>query len=214
MDIDLLIERTVAGDVEAWQHLLAYVSPRVQQIAGEHAALRKRGLASADDISSVVTDALSRLAKDQFRNLSRYLQQHELPKPQSFESWLYGAVDFSVREHLRAKYGRAPRDVTSQARPSKRELNTQAERVDDDQLHRSVGKSLAMTERLQLAKIAEYIHSAFNAEELRAMRLHFAQDLGPAELAAALGLANAEAATKLIRRLNARLRHRFADRER
>ncbi|HEX5658854.1 MAG TPA: hypothetical protein VFX59_16785 [Polyangiales bacterium] len=212
MDTDRLIERTVEGELEAWQQLLARVSPQIQQIAGAHAGLRTRGLNMPEEVAEVMTAVLSRLAKDHHRNLTRYLAQRSLAKPQSFDSWLYGTVDFAIREHLRAKFGRAPVEVSGGPRPSKRQLNTQAERVEDDRLHASVGKTLAMTEQLELAKIAEFMNTSFSPEELHAMRLHYASDQGPSEIAAALGLADADAATKLIRRLNARLRHHFVDR--
>jgi DNA-directed RNA polymerase specialized sigma24 family protein len=211
--LDVLIQRCVAGDVDAWQELVASVGPQVQQIAGAHASLRTRALTAPEAIADVMTATLSRLAKDDYRNLARYLAQRSLAKPQSFDSWLYGAVDFAIREYLRDKFGRAPAAVSEQrARPSKRDLNTQAERVEEERLHVSLGSALAITDRLELAKIVAYMTKRFKPLELQAMRLHYAQDLSPAELAAALGLADAEAASKLVRRLNARLRHYFGER--
>lgn len=213
MEIDELVSRTVAGDGAAWRSLSERVVPEIQRMARAHSGLRGRNLGTADEIAEVLTAALERLARDNYRNLSRYLAQRELARPQSFDSWLYGAVDFTVREHLRVRFGRVQPESparVAQAQPSKRDLNTQAERVDENRLRDSVARALSITDELELAKIVEYMNANFAPQELLAMRLYYGEDKSLTELAQLLELEDEAAAKKLLRRLNARLRHRFA----
>jgi hypothetical protein len=120
MEIDELVSRTVAGDGAAWRSLSERVVPEIQRMARAHSGLRGRNLGTADEIAEVLTAALERLARDNYRNLSRYLAQRELARPQSFDSWLYGAVDFTVREHLRVRFGRVADKPYKRLPPSRR----------------------------------------------------------------------------------------------
>jgi DNA-directed RNA polymerase specialized sigma24 family protein len=213
MEIDELVRRTVAGDGAAWRSLSERVVPEIQRMARAHSGLRGRNLGTADEIAEVLTAALERLARDNYRNLSRYLAQRKLASPQSFDSWLYGAVDFTVREHLRVRFGRVQRQGltgAAQPQPSKRDLASQAERVDEDRLRHSVARALSITDELELAKLVEYMNANFAPQELLAMRLYYGEDKSLPELALLLDLEDESAANKLLRRLNARLRHRFA----
>lgn len=222
---DALIRAVVAGDAQSWQELVTVLAPSMESIARSHPAMRKRGLAlHGDDIAEVVTTTLERLARDGHRNLSRYLAQRDAPesgRAQSFDSWLYGAVDFVIRDHLRKRYGRAPKPSTPDAceecqpRASRRDLGTNASPLDEERLARSCARALGVTSQLSLAGIFAFVESEFDAAEIQAMRLYYQAERSFAEIASALDLPDARDAERLIRRLNARLRHRFAapDRE-
>ncbi len=215
-----LVRAAVAGQGASWDELVRAIAPRVERLARAHRDMKARGLAARDDdVAEIVTATLERLARDGMRNLARFLAQLEAAapsRPQSFDSWLYGAVDFAIREHVRRRYGRAPAPRVEGAalQPSKRELHTNAERFEHEPLDPAYVRALSVTKKLALAEIFAYIDSEFEASEARALRLYYGEERSFEEIAAALGLRDAKAADKLVRRLNARLRHHFADDER
>lgn len=181
--------------------------------------MRRRGLSGlVDDVADVRTAVLARLARSEFDNLRRYLAQRSLTaRPQSFDSWLYGTVDYAIREHLRQRYGRAAKpplegrpDESAPHTPTKRELNTQAELWDENVASWSGLGALGVTTKLSVASILRYMEQQFSARERDAMYLHYAEDQSFAAIAERLGMRDGREAEKLIRRLNARLRHRFA----
>lgn len=212
MELDELIQRILERDQAAWRTFLTQITPQIEAIARSHAGLRSRGLAARpDDLAEVTTATFTRLARDEHKNLRRYLAQRAHAKPQSFDSWLYGAVDYTIRDHLRSRYGRAPKVITEQPQPSKRDFHTQAELLADEPLAHSLHRSLGLTTKLSMAKILAYIEAHFSDQERLALQLHYAEDKSFDDLAAQLELPDVRAAEKLIRRLNARLRHHFAE---
>lgn len=206
---DALIAAAADGDGAAWAELVALITPRIRGFAAAHPAMRKRGLATRpDDVAEVATACIERLARAGKRNLKRYLER----KPaQSFDSWLYGAVDYAIRDHLRARYGRAPAlDADDgRARPSKRELHSAADALDPERQKLAAERLLGVTTHLTVLEIFAYVEAEFDAEEVRALRLHYVEDRSLSELAIALGLPDEAAAERLLRRLKARLRKRF-----
>lgn len=105
-DYDSLIRSVVAGDRAAWPQLVGALAPQIRRMAASHKSMRARHLSRApDDVSEVTTSSLERLSRDGFHNLRRYLVQRERlgERAQSFDSWLNGAVDFTIREHLRRR---------------------------------------------------------------------------------------------------------------
>lgn len=213
-DTEELLRRTLVGDVEAWGALQAVIYPQIAAIVRRHKTLRAKGLGTPDDVAEVATTTLERLSHDNFRNLRSMLEKRRtegLEAPASFEAWLYGATDFVIREHLRKRYGRAPKQPTEEKtrpKPSKRDLQSQAGRI-DDALEQSLVESLGMTNKLTIAEIRHYVATAFEPDEVRALHLYFGEGHGFAEIAATLELPSAEDAERLIRRLNARLRYHF-----
>ncbi|HEX5660045.1 MAG TPA: hypothetical protein VFX59_22770 [Polyangiales bacterium] len=207
-----LVRGTLAGAAGAWQALQGVLQPTIQAIARAHRSMRSKGLASQpDDVAEVVTATLERLARDDFQNLRRFVERsQESAQPESFDSWLYGTVDFVVRDHLRKRFGRAPRGESDRPRPSKRDLQSNAGRLDDGELDRLLLSQLGMTMRLTVAEVFAHIERDFSPDEARALRMYFSQDASFDEIAKALSLADAREAEKVIRRLNARLRYRFA----
>ncbi len=210
-DLEQLVARTLAREVGAWSALQAAVQPIILAIARAHRGMRGKGLAALpDDLAEVATATLERLAHADFRNLERYRERTaEVPGMGSFDAWLYGVVDFVIREHLRKRFGRAPKQPSDRPRPSKRDLESKAGRLNDGELDRMLLGQVGMTMQLTVAQIFEHIERHFAPEEARALRMYFHDDAGFEEIALALGLADARAADQLIRRLNARLRYKF-----
>lgn len=209
-----LLQRTLARDTSAWTSLQAELDPLVTKMARRHAGLRRKGLAERiDDLAEIRTAVFERFADDDFKNLRSYVARNEgTANPQSFESWVYGSVDYAILEHMRRRFGRRPKSASQNAersQPSKRDLHSHAGRLDDE--HES-SESASVTTRLTLAQIGAFIESALTAEEAEAIRLHYMENQTFQEIAVALGLSDAKAANQLIRRLNARLRYRFVAR--
>jgi hypothetical protein len=215
-DLEQLVRRTVAGDRDAWQALQAALDPMIETIARRHSELRGKGLAALpDDVAEVKLASLERLARADFQNLKRFLDRRAAdPEPSdSFDAWVYGAVDFAIREHLRKRYGRAPKLAASESpsrQLSKRELHSQAVRLDDLEIERSFLNTIGMTARLTVAQIFKHIDHDFTADEARVMHLYYEEDRGFDEIARLLGLTDDKSVERMVRRLNGRLRYRFA----
>jgi DNA-directed RNA polymerase specialized sigma24 family protein len=211
-----LVQRTLSGDASAWTALQAALEPIISTMVRRHAGLRRKGLADRlDDVAEVRTVVLERLAHNDFLNLRSYVARIVgCTNPQSFEGWLYGNVDYAVLDHLRNRFGRAPKRTAFEVGrilPSKRDLQSCAGRLEDD-AEREPFEVAGVTTRLTLAEIGAYIENALSAEEAEAVRLHYVESRTFEEIATALGLEDARAANQLIRRLTARLRYRFAAR--
>jgi DNA-directed RNA polymerase specialized sigma24 family protein len=215
--VDALVLRIVQGEPQLWPALQTAIQPTIVAITRSHAQLRKRALAMLEDeLADVVAATLERLARDDFKNLRRFAQQPVVgvAGQRSFETWLYGAVEFAVRDHLRKRYGRAPKDDSDrqQVRPSRRDLQSHAGRLEDlAETDRSLLHTLQMTAKLTASEIFSFASAHFQAEEVRALELYYVEQQTFEELAGSLALRDARAAERLIRRLNARLRHRFLD---
>ena len=218
-DTSVLVQRTIEGVPGAWSALQALIEPTIVQIVRRHRDLRRKGLADQpDDVSEVRTAALERLARNGFQNLRNFVEQTaERPRSESFDSWLYGVVDFAIRDHLRKRFGRAPKLPSTEAsrpQPSKRDLQSQAGRLDDEgeDPQRGLLEVVSVTTRLTLGEILAFIHSTFSPAEVNAIQLYYVDGSGYEDIAVALSLRDAKEAEQLIRRLNARLRHRFLPR--
>jgi DNA-directed RNA polymerase specialized sigma24 family protein len=209
-----LVQKTIDGDTAAWTALQALLDPTIVRITRRHQSLRRKGLAEqVDDISEVRTSSLQRLKANGFHNLRSFMERHaEGAAAESFDSWLYGVVDFAIRDHLRQRFGRAPKVPAAEGgrvQPSKRDLGSRAGRLDDEP-ERNLLTAAGVTTHLTVAEIMAFIAENFSADEARAVQLHYLEGRSYAELATALSLRDAKQAEQLIRRLNARLRYRFA----
>jgi DNA-directed RNA polymerase specialized sigma24 family protein len=217
--LEPLVRALVRGEAGAWSALSSAITPHILAITRAHPSMRERKLASReDDVAEVITSALERIARDDFKNLRRYLQQRDesasAEQGASFEAWLYGTVDFTIRDHLRKRFGRAPRpEQRGSGVPSRRDLGSLAERLDDGPLDRSYVTTLGATKRVTVAEIFAYVTEHFDARETLAMQLFYLEEKSAAEIADALGLSDERAADKLIRKLNARLRYHFSELE-
>ena len=175
--------------------------------------MRRKGLANqADDVADVRTAALERLANHNFQNLRNFIAHSSgSQRPDSLEAWRYGVVDYAIRDHLRKRFGRAPKRPAAHGnvQPSKRDLQSHAGRLDTEPA-RDLLSEMGVTTRLTLAEVRAFIVQSFSPEEIRAVELYYSQGQDYAELARALSLPTPKQAEQLIRRINARLRYRFA----
>jgi len=218
--LDALVQRAVGGDADAWRALQEALTTTLDQFVEHHEALRSRGLhSSVDERSEVRTATLERLHRNGFRNLQRYLEQRDRlgENAQKLESWLYGAVDYAVREHLRQRYGRAPKrdsaipETAFNPMGGRRGVNTLADRLDAGALDHLLARTLGITKKLTADAIFSHVDATFSPQEAQALHMHYLLDRTFDEIAAALDLPDARSAEKLIRKLNARLRYEFDD---
>jgi DNA-directed RNA polymerase specialized sigma24 family protein len=110
-DTQNLVRQTIQSETAAWRALQALLTPTIVRIARRHRSMRLKGLADRDDdIEDVRTAALERLAANGFHNLRNFADRHQATgDSESFDGWLYGVVDFAIRDHLRKRFGRAPK---------------------------------------------------------------------------------------------------------
>jgi RNA polymerase sigma factor (sigma-70 family) len=216
MTLRPLIQSTIAGERAAWSTLQAALEPTILSIARRHSGLRNKSLATnADDLREVVVATLEKLCRDDFHNLRAYLERSSEASDansDAFDTWIYGAVDYVIRAHLRKRYGRAPKPSTDESKarpPSKRDLQSHAGRIEDADTDRSLLETLGMTTKLTVAQIFAHIDRVFDASEVQAMRMYYAEDRTFEEIAQQLGIADDKSAERLVRRLNARLRYHF-----
>lgn len=213
-----LVRRVVAGERAAWPTLQHLIQPTILAVARSHRDLRRKGFAQVEDeLSEIATSTLERLARDDFKNLRRFLaalDQGGDGRPTSFDSWLYGATDFAIREHLRRRFGRAPAKVSERLRvvPSKRDLQTGAGRLDQSDELRVAFETLKMTTKLAAGEIWAFAERTFSPLEVRALRSYFVDGATFGELASSCALDDAADAERMIRRLTARLRYHFLER--
>jgi hypothetical protein len=214
-DLEQLVRRTIAREPGAWPALQAASQPIILHVARRHRSLRAKGLSTLpDDLAEIVVSTLEELSRSDFENLKRYVDYAADTRDANragFRTWLYGKVDYVSREHVRKRFGRPPtaRSKAARPQPSKRDLQSRAGRLDDAELDRRLLTQVGMTARLTVAQVFEHIGRDFAPDEARALRMYFSDDAGFEDIAAALGLADAREADKLIRRLNARLRYKF-----
>jgi hypothetical protein len=218
--LEAILERVLVGDRNAWRELQTSIEPKIVALARRHRSLRTRGLAKLpDDVREVTLASLELLARADFRNLRQFIEHAgelvatEEAGAQAFDHWLRNAVDYVVREHVRQRYGRAPKPSDRDSglhRLAKRDLQTLADRIDDPEHARALLRSVSMTNHLTVAEILAFIDDEFEPAEARAIRMYFLEGSSPLEIAAALELADEKQASRLIHALTARLRYHFA----
>ena len=213
-----LVQSIIDGDAGAWTALQGAIDPVLVGMVRSHRAMREKGLlAGQDDVADVRAAALRRLSANQFANLRSFMARNpEGPRAESFHAWLYGLVDYAVRDHVRSRFGRAPKtsnvDVAanSTAPASTRALQSNAGQLDDEIEQRLV-KGVGVTTRLTVGEILAFVARTFSAAEVKAVELHYGEGRDYAEIASELGLQEPLEAKRLLRRLNARLRYRFVE---
>ena len=197
----ILPMRVVSGDMLAWKSLQSDLVPMVRRILRRHPSLRDPALSNDPDVQSeILTATLMRLSTDDFRTLRRFVELGPGHAP-TFESWLYGALDFAVRDHFRQRYGRS-----RQAVPSKRDLSESASFVPSFEI--SDAEPADVADKLTVIEILRFVEQTFHPDEVKLMRLYYVEDRSLGEIATELNLPPKQA-EQLLRRLNARLRYKF-----
>ncbi len=234
-----LIDGVLAGgDVRpgAWRGLMVLLAPHLEAWARASRLLRRCRLAGDDDARAVMVAVFERLAANDHANLRAFVVREaaaeaaadalltdlerlgRLEEPDDADAapaaedapvkaWLLRSLDYAAHDHVRRRFGWADRDDG----PSKRDLGSDAVRLDavDD-----AGARPPLTDRLTVSRLVAEVRAymaTFPAPMQAALDL-WLDDHGFAEIAAALSLADADAARALVRAGQARLRERFRGR--
>ncbi len=234
-----LIDGVLAGGdgrAGAWRGLMVHLAPHLEAWARASRLLRRCRLAGDDDARAVMVAVFERLAANDHANLRAFVAREaaaeaaadalltdlerlgRLEEPDDVDAapaaedapvkaWLLRSLDYTAHDHVRRRFGWADRDDG----PSKRDLGSDAVRLDavDD-----AGARPPLTDRLTVSRLVAEVRAymtTFPAPMQAALDL-WLDDHGFAEIAAALSLADADAARALVRAGQARLRERFRGR--
>src|SRR5688572_10680081 len=107
--VEVLVMGVIHEDREAWLELVLLLEPWIEHAASSHWRMRRALLArSEDDVRDVFVNTLERLSEFEHRNLREYVERKRTTsaKEISCEAWLMRVVDYAVRDHIRARYGR------------------------------------------------------------------------------------------------------------
>jgi DNA-directed RNA polymerase specialized sigma24 family protein len=203
--IEILVERALAHDPGAWQELWQAVEPRLYALIRRPRFLGRLSQ-SEDDCRNIVLDVLEALRASDHARLRRFVEARAKNPALPFFAWLTVvtkrlAVDYMRRqdgyEDLRKRPGASATGAWSPttALPP------------DSQLP---GTRPAMTNRAAAAELLEYAGRDLPAPQ-RAALASWIEGGKFDEIAAGLGLPDADDAERLVRAALERLRRRFRD---
>lgn len=233
-----LIDGVLAGGdgrAGAWRGLMVLLAPHLEAWARGNRLLRRCRLAGEDDARAVMVAAFERLTASDHANLRAFAAREAAAEDEAdalmtdltrlgrldegdaepaddaddapVKAWLLRLLDYVARDHVRRRFGWA--EATDG--PSKRDLGTDAARLDGVA---DAGARPPLTDRLTVGRLVAEVRAymaSFPAPMQAALDL-WLDDRGFAEIAAALTLADADAARALVRAGQARLRERFRGR--
>lgn len=237
-----LIDQVVAGGdgrLGAWRGLMVTLAPHLEAWSRGNRLLRRCRLAGDDDARAVMVAVFERLAANDHANLRAFVAREAAAEADAdalmadlarlgrldegdaaeadadaaptddapVKAWLLRLLDYVARDHVRRRFGWA--EATDG--PSKRDLGTDAARLDGVA---DAGARPPLTDRLTVGRLVAEVRAymaSFPAPMQAALDL-WLDDHGFAEIAAALTLADADAARALVRAGQARLRERFRGR--
>ncbi len=163
--------------------------------------MRASGLhRSPDDVRDVAVRVLERIRRDGFALLSAY--EDRAQPEQLLEGWLYNELEYAVRDHRRARFGRnrsREKPDLPGARGSKRLVNSFAARLEDEP---ELAQSLPATGRFVARQIFAHIAQTFSRSERLIMQAALVRD----------GENDSDESRSIalrLRRLKARLRAKF-----
>jgi DNA-directed RNA polymerase specialized sigma24 family protein len=224
---DPLVLGVVRGDRTAWFQLTLYIEQWVLTHVPSHWRMRKARLTqSEDDVRDVMLEVLERVGKDDFRALRQYLDRkladvpdvrssaEDEPQLTTFAAWLRGLVDFSIRDHVRKRYGR-PSERAEEGKEendaptiTKRDLQSWAVHPTQPHSGQFGGAQPGVTRVLTARSILRYAAEVFDERELKLFRRYLEQ-ASFEELSAEFELPDKSAAEAEVRKLKERLRVRF-----
>lgn len=196
-----LVERTLAGDRQAWGELWCLMAPTIERIAGR---FRVTGRLSGceDDRRNVVVRVMERLHADGFHRL-RALHEVLLRRDGTFRTWIAILAKNSGISYMR-EHPEHVRDHAPEASSGWVDLVPLPEMLED-----LLPISIRAIKTIEAHRIEAYVEHNLEPHERDALHLWL---LGhdDVEIAEALRLADADAADHLVRAIVKRLRRRFA----
>lgn len=220
----------------AWRELMTRIAPHIENWARRSPALRRCRLDGEDDARAVLIAVMARLSQREYENLGRFVAGQAAadgdgdsddddsvddseprggPARTPLRGWLLGLSRFAIKDHLKQRLGwngPAPDAVAEGGRQaSKRDLGTDAARFDE---LLEQGARPPMTDMLTRRRLFDEVmaYAATLPPDMQGALEGWMNDLGFDEIAAQLGLADADAARALVRAATARLRDRLRGR--
>jgi DNA-directed RNA polymerase specialized sigma24 family protein len=122
--------------------------------------------------------------------------------------WLIGLLRFAVKDHIKKRLGWTARRPGEERAPSRRDLSTDADRLDDQP---EAGERPPITDLMAMRQMLDRMRdysATFPVPMRQALEL-WMQDVGFDEIAVRLGVEGPERSRALVRAAQARLRERF-----
>lgn len=217
---ELLAIQVLQGDTASWRALVEHIWPHLLRQIAARPWLRARG--TEDDARNIATSVLERLRRDDHHALRQYFDWKQRKQDKTFLDWLFIVSTNVARDAFRVERGRPPNvnpgqvgstrgpatssdDGTGPATPSvKRFLNE----VSASGVLEEAGFRPPITTHQTARQVLELAARRLDRDQHDALEL-WLQSYEPGDIAAALGLENAEAATRLVRSAIAILRRAF-----
>ncbi len=200
--IEQLVAAAATRDEAAWQQLWAAIEPTLSRIIAQPRFLGRLG-GREDDRRNIVVGVMARLRADHYARLHMYLDAKRANPRLLFVSWLRVVAKRVGIDYLRAHPDYVRRHDANASRPGRW--------VDAEQLppaSQIVGPRPPITDLGTAQELLTYAAGVIPPEQRRALEL-WAQSESFADIARALGLANAAAAERVVRAVIERLRRRF-----
>jgi DNA-directed RNA polymerase specialized sigma24 family protein len=197
-----LVDRTLAGDVPAWQALWKGLLPVIHAVA---TCPRWTGRLrhSTDDRDDIVVEVMGGLAAGEFEALRRFRDPEEARPAASFRKWVASVAVRASIDHVRAHPEYLGRRVSNDGAywVCLDPLPTEADGLE--------GPADDLTATIEARRLAERLGSELNAAQRAALGLWLA-DVDHADIAAELALDGEATAERLVRAALKRLRRHGA----
>jgi hypothetical protein len=200
-DIESLVERTVSGDEAAWQQLWSAVEPPLTRIIARPRFLGPLGR-NEDERRNIIVAVMARLRADEFARLRIYLDARRDNPLLSFVGWLSVVTKRVGIDYLRAHPEYQRRCDAGRSRPGAWVHQTQ---LPESKLF---GARPPVTTRVTARRIVDHAGESLPVAQRRALAL-WTQGEDLADIAREVGLADAQAAHRVVRAALDRLRRAY-----
>jgi RNA polymerase sigma factor (sigma-70 family) len=200
---EALAERALAGDEKAWQELVGHLWAPALRIVATSRAMRRFG-ASPDHVRDVATNLFGKLGDDGARGLGLYGPWRQRSPDKTFADWIRIVIANAVRDYVRDHAAESP-----EAERKELSVNRLLNQFATSGLVEEIGERPAYTAAQTARQLRAYAEQHLPESERRVLML-WIEGSGFDEIAAELGLPDAEVARKQLRAAVAVLRRRFA----
>lgn len=201
-NLESLIAPVCDGDEVAWQALWRKLDPELDALVRRRRMLGRLS-EREDDRRGVVLLVMAKLRQDGFRRLKMYSEERRRNADLSLLTWLTVVLRNCAVDYARAHPDYVPGQRQGSARPG-----GIAEGLPLPPASRGPGARPPVTAARTAGELLEFVRRELPEEQQRALELWMAGH-DAADIAAALGLASAAAATRIVRAAVERLRRQF-----
>ena len=203
-ELERLVETAATADERAWQRLWAAIGPALSRIIAQPRFLGRLGQGE-DDRQNIVMAVMARLRDRDFHRLQLYLDARRANPRLRFMAWLRVVAKRVGVDYLRAHPEYLRRHDADASRPG-----AWVEQEELPPASRIGGERPPVTNRGTALELLRYAAGTIPTDQLRALELWAGSETFP-DIAAALGLASAAEAERLVRAAIERLRRHYRD---